>query len=331
MNFRCERALSYLEIFQGGDLWLCCPNFTSAPIGNILKEDPVAVWRGPRARKIREGIAKGDFSSCKSCWYQPAPFPPIIETVADDTVPEVTRIPKLFIAFDRTCNLHCPTCRHEIWKYPWGNDREVRKLYDRVLASGVLAEVDSLRCLSSGDPFASQLCQETLRRLPWDTYPKLRLHFQTNALLFTPDRYDGLGPAKDKLVSVSVSIDAATRETYAKNRSNGNLAMYDVLQEHLKFIAGLKHSGQLETFVLVCVVQANNFREMKAFVEQAFALGAQAEFMMLSNWGTFSDEEFKARAVHFPGHPEHEEFLRVASDPLFTDPRVLTVNFLGRR
>jgi len=156
------------------------------------------------------------------------------------------------------------------------------------------------------------------------------LHFQTNGLLFTPERYQAMGEAATRLDSVSVSIDAATRQTYALNRSRGNLASWDVLQENLHFISGLKQSGALQHFVLVCVVQANNFREMVMFAEQAFALGAGAEYMMMFNWGTFSDAEFAERAVHLPGHPDHAEFLEVLGNPIFSDPRIIMSNFLGR-
>jgi MoaA/NifB/PqqE/SkfB family radical SAM enzyme len=325
MNFRCERALSYLELYHGGDLWLCCPNWTTEPLGNIFRDDPIALWHGPRAQRIRQAIARGDFSYCRNCSYQPAPFA-LITPAPDDIVPEVTRIPRLFVAFDRSCNLHCPSCRHEIFRYPWNNDREVRRLYDRLLGCGVLAEVDSLRLLSSGDPFASKLAQETLHRLPWDDYPLLHLHFQTNGLLFTPERYEALGPAKLRLNSVSVSTDAATRETYAKLRSRGNLAAFDVLQENLRFVAGLKEQGALDSFVMVLVIQADNYREIVDFARQALDLGAKAEYMLLNNWGTFTPEEFATKAVQYPDHPEHEAFVRLCEDPIFSDPRIIMVN-----
>jgi hypothetical protein len=73
------------------------------------------------------------------------------------------------------------------------------------------------------------------------------------------------------------------------------------------------------------VLQANNFREMVEFSEKAFACGAQAEFMQLNNWGTFTDAEYAARAVHLPEHPNHEEYIRTRNLPTFSDPRIIKV------
>jgi hypothetical protein len=325
MNFRCERALSYLEIYHGGDVWLCCPNWTPEPLGNILRDDPVTLWRGPRAQRIRQAIARGDFSLCRNCCYQPAPFA-LITPAPDDTVPEVTRIPRLFVGFDRTCNLCCPSCRNEIFQYPWNNDREVRRLYDRLLGCGVLAEVDSLRFLTSGEPFASKLALETIGRIPWDDYPWLRLHFQTNGHLFTSERHEALGAARKRLNSVTVSLDAATPATYALNRSRGDLAAWDPLMRNLEFIAGLRRDGVLDNLVFVLVVQANNFREMIDFAKLSFSFGARPEYTLLTNWGTYSTADYAARAVQYGDHPEHAEFVRLCDDPIFSDPRVIMVS-----
>jgi len=317
-HFRCERALDSLVLYDRGDAWLCCPEATTRPLGNVFETGLLELWRGPGAREIREEISAGRFSLCRRCPHLPAPLGPVQE-VADDSVPVPDRIPMLSASFDRACNLSCPTCRTST---PPPRD-DVALLYAYLLNSGILAEVDSLRLLGSGEPLASRPCLDFLARVPWERYPLLRIHLQTNGLLFTYDRYWSLHPATDRISEVSISVDAATRETYALNRSAAGSA-YDALLDNLEFASELKRTRRIQELTLVFVVQANNFREMLPFVALARRLGARARFLKFYNWGTFTDKEYARRAVHLPGHPEHETFLAVASDPVFsTNPRVI--------
>jgi hypothetical protein len=66
------------------------------------------------------------------------------------------------------------------------------------------------------------------------------------------------------------------------------------------------------------VVQDNNFLEMVDFIKlgERFAFDC-VYFSLLSNWGTFSDEEFENRAVHLSTHPRHQEFLNALKDQIF--------------
>ncbi|MFC1848586.1 hypothetical protein ACFL27_00115 [candidate division CSSED10-310 bacterium] len=90
---------------------------------------------------------------------------------------------------------------------------------------------------------------------------------------------------------------------------------------NLKFISSSRSSGKLEFFELHFVVQANNFMEMKDFI----TLGQNVHCdriccKQLANWGTFSKEEYQARANQLPHHPRHNEFLAILADPIFQEP-----------
>jgi hypothetical protein len=45
-------------------------------------------------------------------------------------------------------------------------------------------------------------------------------------------------------------------------------------------------------------------------------------FQQLTNWGTFSDKEFAARAVHLPTHPKHRQAVALLQNNIFDDPLV---------
>ena len=68
-------------------------------------------------------------------------------------------------------------------------------------------------------------------------------------------------------------------------------------------------------------VQANNYKEMPAFLE----LGRRHKCDRVSlhkilDWGSFSPEEYAARAVQLPNHPDHAGLLEMLNDPRFEDP-----------
>lgn len=79
------------------------------------------------------------------------------------------------------------------------------------------------------------------------------------------------------------------------------------------------------------VVQANNWREMPAFVEFAEAHGAdRVLFTPLQSWNTFSTEELERRMVCDARHPEHRAFLESLTDARLRRPTV-TIGGIGQR
>ena len=67
-------------------------------------------------------------------------------------------------------------------------------------------------------------------------------------------------------------------------------------------------------------VQANNFREMPAFVELGHRFKCDhVGFHQLLDWGSFGADEYAARAVQFPGHTQHGELLDVLCDTRLDD------------
>ncbi|MBN8809708.1 MULTISPECIES: hypothetical protein [unclassified Sphingomonas] len=71
------------------------------------------------------------------------------------------------------------------------------------------------------------------------------------------------------------------------------------------------------------VDQTENFREMGDAVDLAHRIGAShVYFGRITNWGTFSPDQYAETAVFLPGHPDHAEFLAACRDPRLRDPIV---------
>jgi hypothetical protein len=94
----------------------------------------------------------------------------------------------------------------------------------------------------------------------------------------------------------------------------------------------LRANGPLEWLGINMVVQENNFREMRQFVELGKRFRVDTVyFHKLVNWGTFSDREYARRAVHQTSHPSHPDLVDTLLDPVFDDPIVYLGNLTDTR
>jgi MoaA/NifB/PqqE/SkfB family radical SAM enzyme len=313
-SYHCPEPYEHLEIVPGGDVHVCCSGWVKRPVGNILQQSLLSIWRGLPMREVRATIKQGTFARCGACPFLPAPSGPV--TLDDGPLPEVPqRVPLLTLAYERTCNLSCPSCRTEIFKADLEHRRQASLIAEVLSSRGDLDHVDRLVVTGSGDPFASPHYRDLLRDLDWQRYAHLRVRLFTNLQLASYEGWSKLVVPYWAIDELSVSVDAATEKTYAANRLYGS--------------PGLTKLSRLE---LTFTAQANNFREMPEFVSLALSHGADVVyFAKLRNWGTYTPWDYTMRAVHLPTHPEHAEFLRVLADPGLAHPSVVLQNFRGGR
>ena len=101
-----------------------------------------------------------------------------------------------------------------------------------------------------------------------------------------------------------ISIDAGTEDTYEnKTRLGGN---WKNLLNNLKFISTLPIKVKTSF-----VVQDTNYMEMETFYNLMYSIfGKKVNvfFGKITNWGTFSEGEFKLKQVWDTEHPEHHLF-----------------------
>jgi hypothetical protein len=117
-----------------------------------------------------------------------------------------------------------------------------------------------------------------------------------------------------------ISIDAAIGSTHEALRRG---ARWPVMLENMRFAGDLRAAGQIQNYMLVFVVQTDNFREMGDAVDLAEQVGAtEIYFMRITNWGTFSTREYREKSVFLAAHPQHGEFLEAMQDPRLRRPSV---------
>lgn len=323
----------------GGDVFLCCPGWLKKPIGNLKDSTLEELWANEIAKEIRESMHDGSFKFCDETLcphlqaldtgrpravYSPIenrelPSSSYAETLMSKVEGSVPIGPReISVAFDPTCNLSCPSCRRKPIVYHTKTDEwaAANKMADEVIKA--YPHLRRLKLAGNGDPFASPLYGKMLDAIDAKKHPQLRVMLHTNALLLTPTRWRELEKAWECIDTIEVSVEAGTAETYAINRRGGS---FETLLERLEFIGELRQKQIMKRFLVSCVVQENNFREFKSYVELGRRVHADViVFSRLNDWGTYSYSSLLQRSIHRPDHPAHQEFLEAINDPELQGP-----------
>jgi len=350
----CAEPWAFFRVERGGDVFACHSGWLPAPIGNVYKSSPMEIWNSPASQAIRKSILDGSFKYCSRvhcgrieartlprreavtregirsfrCLFL-APIPAVEEAIPRN--PESSDLATAFpivcpegpkdvmLAHDTTCNLACPQCRRAFHHASQEERERLDKLVQGFLSDGLLKNARSLRLNEGGEVFVSKSSRTLLKELKKEQYPNLTLALITNGQLCNRKAFDDLHLWR-RLSQVSVSIDAATEETYRVVRRGGE---FKRLIENLEFLDSIRiRGGEKFELVFYFVVSALNFREMAAFVELGRKFHASPNFDSIRNNGTFSATEFKKLNILNPDHPEHAEFLRALKAEPLSDPSI---------
>jgi MoaA/NifB/PqqE/SkfB family radical SAM enzyme len=327
----CPKPFEQIDVLDGGT-HLCCASWITQSSGNLSEKPWQDVWNSPASMAIRESIQDGSYRYCNktACPRIASGTLPtrgdmaaknsFWSDVVEGRLTEMARGPgRVNLSYDQTCNLYCESCRsHKI-----ASDSAKRETFARMQEEKILPMLKDARLAivtGSGDPFASKNFRQLIERMTADEFPDLRFQVMTNAMLLTEREWDNFPALHERTAHLRISIDAATGPTHEKLRRG---AKWDVMERNLAFAGRLRAAGQVKSLDLSFVVQVDNYREMGDCVDLARGLGADnMDFLRLTNWGTFSSNEYAARAVFLPQHPEHADFLAVMADPRLRDPIV---------
>jgi MoaA/NifB/PqqE/SkfB family radical SAM enzyme len=317
----CNSPFYMFEILPDGVVQCCCGDWLPTPIGNIFESSAAEIWNGEIAQAIRRSILDETYKYCTRCPFLPRP-----QTDAKRPAAIMDKIPSLKLCYDRTCNLACPSCRPSIAKV---DTEQVKRVHAAMLRSGVLDMALQVHASGCGDPFASPTYFNFFKEL-YFIAPHLEIALFTNGQLMDERHLDALGPSIDQIGEVSISVDAATEETYRLNRGGS----WSKLWRNVELMNRRMRQPNRRLFFMMCyVVQANNFRELIPFTKLAFENQVDEVFVWyLRDWSAYgSKAEYFARAVHLPGHPDYEEFGEVMRDErLTTDKRIHLPTFPAR-
>ncbi|HEX9983967.1 MAG TPA: radical SAM/SPASM domain-containing protein [Thermoanaerobaculia bacterium] len=339
-----------------GSTYACdCGAWLPFVTGNMLEGDsPDAVWNSAGMQEVRRSVLDGDFSYCSRTMC-PAITNDALPRSEDVTAPHLRRIidrretivpdgPRFVsLGHDSSCNLACPTCRHDLIMANREESERLNRSRDRVILPMLQNREVSVHLTAFGDPFASRHYRSILEALREPAYDGVRLYLLTNGLGLTPNAWKTMPHLAGKIVELQVSVDAATPATYENVRRPGR---WEVIRENLGVMGELSRAGTFlrnrpadvpqsfatelhldmdepYSFVISFVVQSANFREMPAFVQLGEELGAKVLFQKYFSFGHEAPAVFAAKDVTSPEHPEHAELQAILRHPALRGPHVV--------
>ena len=322
-DYICAAPFSSLEIHDHAR-FLCCASW----LKKYLPEDssPVDAWNSVEANDVRDSILDGSYRYCDSLHcpmlhqlekfgstgkidplYHKDNIPPQLQSKIDDYKNGVLKPSVIQFSFDRTCNLECPSCRVKLFTANKKKIDEVEATIQQIEES-YGDSATTLYITGSGDPFISVGFRNFLRNFDKSKWPKLKsIHLHTNATKWNKKMWDSMPNVHEYVSSCEISIDAGTKDTYEnKTRIGGK---WDELIENLKFISTIP---KLQRIKPSFVVQQRNYKEMKLFYDlmiSIFGNKANVYYGKITNWGTFSNDEYLTHQIWNPTHDEYDDFI----------------------
>lgn len=287
-DLRCNTMLNHLEILNNGDTRYCCTTFVRQGEDNILDKDRDEVWNSSLHKIMCLSTENKTFSFCDKTmcplFVGKKPEDPMLE---DGDYKKAKKYPEVVaLGYDSSCNLSCSTCRKEL-HFAKGKELERVNEITKLVKKEYLSECRFLILAGNGEVFASPAYREIYESA--ECRPEF-IRLLSNGMLFNPTNWERFKKGKTAKIMLTVSVDAATKETYESIRRNGN---FDILKRNMEFASKLRKTGDLCYFRMNFVVQRENYREMIPFVEWGESLGVdEVFFTKILNWGTYTEEEF---------------------------------------
>ncbi len=316
-DYTCSAPFNSLEI-HNNDFFVCCPSWLPKKFKRTeytLK----SIWKSKELEDVRSSLLDGSFRYCDKtqCPFlsklinEGVALSPIIEKSKlqyDSVVSKFDGPEVLIMNFDNTCNYKCPSCRVDLIVLDSNGIKNVEKTIDEI-DEYYSKDVVKLYITGSGDPFVSVGFRNYLRNFNPQKYPKLKgIHLHTNASMWNKKMWESMPNIHNYVKSCEISIDAGTKYTYEnKTRLGGN---WDTLIENLKFISTLPKLKSIKTSF---VVQDTNYMEMNEFynlIRNIFGYKSVIFFGKITNWGTYTEEEFNKKKIWDTSHPKHNEFVK---------------------
>lgn len=287
-EFECNTMLNHLEILDYGHTRCCCTTFVEPDLGNVLEKNGSDIWNSDLHRILCLSTENRTYSFCDKNMC------PLFVgkeshkwTLDERAYKEMGDFPKvLALGYDPSCNLSCSTCRDGL-HFAKGKELEQVKKITEIVKREYLSKCNFLILAGNGEVFASPAYREIYESA--ECQPEF-IRLLSNGMLLNPTNWERFKKGKTAKIMLTVSVDAATKETYESIRRNGN---FDILKRNMEFASKLRKTGDLCYFRMNFVVQRENYREMVPFVEWGESLGVdEVFFTKILNWGTYTEEEF---------------------------------------
>lgn len=295
----CKLPFTRISIDEEGYVWpACCPAWMEFPLGNVFEENWEEIWYGENATKFRESMFDGSLRYCNRNW---CPNIGDVEAGIENyhVIPH-EQSPKKWdkqqpihvnLNYDQSCNLKCPSCRHDFIQLK-GKALERVEYMQNYVEENILPHVESVALTGVGEAFLSKVFRNFLFNFSSEKYPNIKLiHLHTNGQLLDERLFNKMQGIHHLDLSIDISIDAASAEVYDKVRPPGD---WNKLLQNLSFIKKIKN---LKSLGISMVVQQDNYWEMLKFIELGKSLvynnrDTFVEFKRPRQYSHLTDEQY---------------------------------------
>jgi len=311
-HIKCNLIENDMLISKYGEIRGCCN--IMIPFGNLMFDGELdEIYNSTYSRIIKLSSLNQSYCLCNLYGWCHSYVNNLSKTslglLKTQLIPE-----RITVAFDRTCNLCCKSCRNKYFVMDTTSRIRTSVCADKLQQSGFLDKTATLVVAGHGEVFYSPY----YRKLLETDLVRQNINIFSNGILFNKINWDWL-KGKYKKIDVGISVDAATTKTYQKLRG-GN---FNMLIENLKMLGDLRSRSEIGWFVLHFVVQRDNFREMADFVQLGKSLGVDCiEFQRMNNFGNLSKKQHQQRCLIIDDKYLDYELWQVLQDPIFKDPIV---------
>lgn len=322
----CKRGGLHLQIMKDGYIRPC--EFLVSPsqakeYGSLLDNSIYEIYHSSIAGNLRNMICDGkNFEYCRQDVCRN------IATKKNDFIVSIDEIPEfpweLNLAYETVCNYKCMSCNfynnepEPDWKIE-KIENELRKAlpYTRkIIANGcgeVFASKSIMKILAEWDPIYSD--------------SECIVELQTNGSLFNKQNWEKIANIARFYLDVEITIHSFDEKTY--QLLSGTSLPISNLIDNLKFVKSLRDQGIINNLELATVVQEKNFMQMPEFTRRCIEeFGAdKVRIRGFEPWGAMDRDIEWFFNVRNPLHPYYDEYVKVMSDPIFKNPKVL--NWMG--
>lgn len=321
--FLCSLPFNNAEIQSDGNVYVCCPAWNPAIIGNILEEDLESIWSGEKANALRNSITDTSFKYCRDnlCPAMLSGSGPHIINRNKFKDPNLKFPNHISLSIDRTCNLECPSCRLE-----------------KILTSSSLAHKQSLKIIQnifdvilkephdqnisitmdgSGEIFHSAVYRqifEDLKNKDLSLWPNLSFVLCTNGTMLTPKIQNKYAYLLDKTSSYRFSIDAGNENSYNIVRKGGN---WNMLWDNINYLYENRISKNKTHWALNLILQKDNYESLPDLIKiaRSYDILPQIYITNILDWGVQTRDRYTDMAIWLETHPDHDKMKKVLNLP----------------
>lgn len=321
MDSVCNRPFEFAEICKGGKLGCCC-GLTGVTDSNdsLYYTSFNNAWHSNVLKVIRLSMLNGTYTFCNplKCEYlfnskygfrdtnemskgfcintvdnSPEKETLCINTVinADYYTKKETEYPRTIqLSYDKSCNLFCKSCRPKIYVAKDNEKNKLEQFSERLLKE-VVPHVRRLK-FAGGETCISDIYGKII----FDPNHNIEeIAILSNGKCMNSTYINKLLERGYKKIDIVISMDGATKETAEKLRRGID---FDIWKKNMHELSNLRKEHKINMLGFTFVVQKDNYKEMKDYVDMCIQFGADnIRFSKLINWGEFSNDEYTALSM----------------------------------